>query len=485
MSRNLFVGRKHELRLLSDLFEKKVASLVVIKGRRRIGKSRLVEEFAKGTTYYVISGLPPDERTTAADQRDDFARQLSIQTGLPEIKADDWSKLFLLFADKIKTGKVVVLFDEISWMGSKDPTFLGQLKNAWDLHFKKNPKLILILCGSVSVWIEKNIISSTGFFGRIALKITLGELSLSECNALMQRIGFHRSLLERFQLLSVTGGIPWYIELINPKYSAEENIKRLCFEKDAVLVDEFKFIFHDLFGRRGEICKKIVEYLATRPAEYSDIVTALDYHSSGSLSDYLDDLLVSGFIRRDYTWSLKSGKDSRLSQFRLSDNYVRFYLKYILPRLTKINKNQFSQFTLTSLTNWDSIAGLQFENMVLNNRKKIQALLGLKEEEIFADNPYLQTKTTKQHGCQIDYLIQTRYNTLFVCEIKYSKKEIERSVIQEMKDKIAKLALPRGYACLPVLIHVNGVSESIDEAGYFFRIIDFARFLEDSELSLH
>jgi len=481
MSKNLFVGRKRERRLLLDLLEKKVASLVVIKGRRRIGKSRLVEEFAKDKPYYVFSGLPPNEYTTAQSQRDDFANQLSIQTGLPEIRADDWSKLFLLFADKIKTGRAIILFDEISWMGSKDSTFLGKLKNAWDLHFKKNPNLILILCGSVSVWIENNIISSTGFFGRIALKITLGELSLSECNELIQKIGFNRSVTEKFHLLSITGGIPWYIELINPKYSAEENIKRLCFEKDGILVDEFKFIFHDLFGRRGEICKKIVEFLAKGPAEYADIVTALDYHNSGSLSEYLNDLSISGFVRRDFTWGLKSGKDSRLSQFRLSDNYVRFYLKYILPRLNKINKNQFSRFSLSSLMNWDSIAGLQFENMVLNNRKEIHALLGLKDDEILADNPYFQNKTTKQQGCQIDYLIQTRYNTLFVCEIKLLKNQADLSIIQDMKEKIAKLAIPKGYACLPVLIHVNGVSESLVDAGWFYKIIEFSQVLEFSE----
>jgi len=422
--------------------------------------------------------LPPTKQITAQSQRDEFARQLSIQTGLPEVKADDWSKLFLLFANKIKVGRGVVLFDEISWMGSKDPTFLGQLKNAWDLHFKKNPNLILILCGSVSVWIEKNIISSTGFFGRIALKITLEELSLSECNELLQKIGFHRSLIEKFHLLSITGGIPWYIELINPKYSAEENIRQLCFEKDAALVDEFKFIFHDLFGRRRKICKKIVEHLAKGPAEYADIVAALHYHSSGSLSEYLDDLVTSGFIQRDYTWGLKSGKDSRLSQFRLSDNYVRFYLKYIAPRLNKIKKNQFAQFSLSSLSNWDSVAGLQFENMVLNNRKEIHALLGLKDDEILADNPYFQTKTTKQQGCQIDYLIQTRYNTLFVCEIKLLKSVVDGSIIQEMKEKIAKLAIPKGYACLPVLIHVNGVSDSMLDAQYFFKILDFSQLLE-------
>jgi AAA+ ATPase superfamily predicted ATPase len=472
-----FIGRTRELRLLNDLSTKKVANLVVIRGRRRIGKSRLIREFAQGKLFYSFVGLAPTPETTAQLQRNEFSKQLSVQTGLPDITADDWSKLFLLLADKVKNTKAIILFDEISWMGSKDPEFLGKLKNMWDLHFKQNPKLILILCGSVSSWIEKNIISSTNFFGRISLKLTLEELSLNESNVLLNHLGFKRSSLEKFMVLALTGGIPWYLELINPAYSAAENFKKLCFEKDAVLVDEFKFIFHDLYGRRGVICQKIVEYLAQGPAEYNDIAITLNYPKSGALSDYLDDLLISGFISRDFTWALKSGKDIRLSKFRLSDNYLRFYLKYIAPRLNKIKKGQFTEMAITSLPNWDGIMGLQFENLVLKNRKLVQNTLGLKPEEIQSDNPYFQHQSTKQKACQIDYLIQTQHHTLFACEIKFSKKPIDLSVVTAVKKKLATIALPRGFACLPVLIHANGVTEEVEEANYFFKIIDFSLFL--------
>ena len=479
-----FVGRKHELSLLNDLLEKKVASLVVIRGRRRIGKSRLVQEFAQHKKYYVFSGLPPTNNTTAQSQRDEIARQLALQSDIPEVKVDDWSKLFLLLAKEVKKGRAIILFDEISWMGSKDPDFLGKLKNAWDLYFKSNPKLILILCGSVSSWIEKNIISSTGFFGRISLKLTLGELPLNDCNVLLHKIGFNRSAQEKFHILSVMGGVPWYIELINPAYSATENIKRLCFEKDGLLTDEFKFIFHDLYGRRSEICKKIVEYLAQGPVEYSEIASALNYSSSGALSDYLEDLLESGFIARDYVWSLKSGKDKkRLSKFRLSDNYLRFYLKYIAPRLSQIKKDQLSTALPSSLPNWDGVMGLQFENLVLNNRKKIHQWLMLKPEEIVSDNPYFQRKTEKQKGCQIDYLIQTRYNTLFSCEIKFSRNEINISIVNEMKEKLSRVLLPQGFVLLPVLIHSSGVSQELRDSGYFFKIIDFSQLLESHDSS--
>ena len=149
---------------------------------------------------------------------------MSQQTDIPEVYSDDWSKLFSLLASKVKQGRIVIFLDEITWMAHGDATFLSKLKNAWDRHFKKNPKLILILCGSVSAWIEKNIINSTGFFGRISLDLTLQPLSLPSCNNLLNTLGFKRSVMEKLMILSVTGGVPWYLEQVNPKYSAADNI---------------------------------------------------------------------------------------------------------------------------------------------------------------------------------------------------------------------------------------------------------------------
>ncbi len=472
-----FIGRQKELRNLQQLLAKKTASLVVITGRRRIGKSRLVAEFAHNKNFYSFSGLPPTPATTAQSQRDEFSRQLGEQLGLQGLKADDWGNLFTLLARQTAQGRVIILFDEISWMGSKDPLFLGKLKIIWDLQFKKNPALILILCGSVSSWIEKNIISSTGFFGRISLKLTLEELLLSECNAFLNKEGFRGSLLEKFIVLSVTGGVPWYLELINPALPASENIKKLCFEPDGMLTDEFNRIFHDLFGKKGTIYQQIVAVLAKQPAEYQEIAAALDYPSGGPLSEYLNDLVTSGFISRDYIWTLTTGKESQLSKYRLRDNYLRFYLKYMAPHIHKIKRGQFKQVAISSLPAWDSVMGLQFENLVLNNRHLIYQQLEIKPEEIIADNPFFQRKTSKQKGCQIDYLIQTKFNNFYLCEVKFSKNEINSAIIREMSQKMERFKRPKGFACLPVLIHVNGVNSEVEESGFFAKIIDFSQLL--------
>ncbi len=469
-----FIGRQNELKSLRDLTQKRAASLVVVKGRRRIGKSRLIAEFAKKYRFLSFSGLALTDSTTIISQKEEFARQLSKNLGFSELKTNDWSDLFSLLARETKQGKTVILFDEISWMGSKDPDFLGKLKNAWDLEFKQNAELILILCGSVSYWIDENILKSTGFMGRLSLVLDVRELSVSECSQLFTEIGFRGSAYEKFKLLAVTGGIPRYLEEIKPDRLADENIKDLCFTRSGILFREFNDIFLDIFSRRSELYKSIVEVLVNGDKEFSEIVEAINIKKSGYLSQHLSDLITSGFVKRDFTWNIKSHVESKLSHYRLSDNYLRFYLKYIEKNKTKIEGDHFTNKSLATLPSLDSIMGLQFENLVLNNRSFIWKNLNLHPEDIITDNPYFQRPQLRKKGCQINYLIQTKTNVLYACEIKFSKQAIRSDIIDEMKQKLEAFYLPKGFSILPVLIHVNGVNEKIEDQQFFSHIVNFS-----------
>ena len=477
----VFVGRATEMRALNELQEKEVATLVIVQGRRRIGKSRLIEEFAKNKKFYCMTGVAPVQGITPQMQRDEFARQLSENFGIPKFSMDDWGNLLTLLAQHIQKGKIVVLLDEISWMGSLDATFLGKLKNAWDTQFKKNKKLIFVLCGSVSSWIEANIISNTLFLGRPSLYMTLPELPISDCDKFWGKYSKRVSAYEKLKILSITGGVPRYLEFINPNKSAEDNIRAMCFSPHSPLLNEFERIFSDIFGRRSELYKKIISRLVEGPASQEDILVGCHRNKTGDFSKYLMDLKAAGFITRDFTWYLKDGKISKLSRFRLKDNYVRFYLKYIQPNKIKIEKGVFVKTSVTTLPGWDSVVSLQFENLVLNNDSHVMNLLGIPPEEIVFSNPFFQQKTKIQPGCQIDLLIQTKFNCLYVCEIKFSKSELNASVIDEVQQKIERLVIPKNFSCRPVLIHVNGVKRSVVETGYFAKIIDFGEiFLQPS-----
>lgn len=477
MTMSPFIGREPELARLKGLLNKKSASLIVVRGRRRIGKSRLLAEFGKEMKSFFFSGMPPVHKTNAKLQREEFANQIE-RAGLPGIKADDWGNIFWALSKHTEKGKVLVVFDEISWMGGKDPTFLGKLKTAWDMYFSKNPNLIMALCGSISSWIEENILSSTGFVGRITIDLVLEELPLNVCNSFWHPKEKRIASYEKFKLLSVTGGVPRYLEEVMPNLPAEKNIQDLCFTRGGLLVREFDEIFSDLFSRRSASYKEIVMCLADGPKELVEICKELKKSRGGIRSKYLDDLVKAGFVQRDFSWYLEDGKEGKLSRYRLSDNYLRFYLKYISRNLSKIEKGTFSPSLLTSFPGWEGIMGLQFENLVVHNRKTFLKLAGISPEEIVMDGPFFQRPTKRQPGCQIDYMIQMRFHNLYVCEIKFSKNLIGKKIIEEMEEKRKRLKVPRHFSIRPVLIHVNGVEDAVLDEGYFDKVIDFGQLLE-------
>jgi uncharacterized protein len=377
-----FVGREKELEELEGLARSGNARMVVIKGRRRIGKSRLAEVFGKGKNFLSFSGLAPIKGITAQDQRDAFASQLSSKFHIPPFSFSDWSDGFAHLFRCLDHEPTVILFDEISWMSSKDPTFTAKLKVWWDLILEKHPYVVFILCGSVSTWIDKNIINNTAFFGRISLYLELGELSLSESKQLLRLQGFSGSEWDLFKIFSVTGGIPWYLEQIQRDLSAEENIKRLCFEKNGLLVHEFERIFNDLFSSRGKIYKKIIQLLSKGMKDRANLQKALGYANSGALSQYLKALETCGFVTKHPQWSIKTGRMGKSVLFRLADNYLRFYLHYIEPNLTKIKQGAFLETPLSSLPGWEVMFGLQLENLLLKNRSLIYKALRLHPQDI-------------------------------------------------------------------------------------------------------
>lgn len=472
-----FIGRKKELARLHKLLRNNISNLIVVKGRRRIGKSRLLLEFGKTIgKSYVFSGLPPEKGLTAADQRVEFTRQLDVYFGLRGLDTRDWGNLFWHLSKQTQKERVLIVFDEISWMAHDDPTFLPKLKVAWDLYFTQNPNIILALCGSISTWIEQNILSSTGFMGRQSLVISLDELPLNDCIEFWNH-NQHVAAQEKLMMLAVTGGIPRYLEAIDPKVSAEQNIRDLCFTKEGILFSEFKQIFADLFDKQQELYRKIIENLAATPLDAQTLFDRMGLPGGGDDYQHLENLEKAGFIIRDYTWNIKQGTLSKLSQYRLRDNYCRFYLKYILPNQHRILQNAFADLHLASLPGWSSIVGLQIENLILYNRSLLHQALEISPQEIICDNPFFRRSTANKPGCQIDYLIQTRFNTLYLCEIKFSKNPLQKEVIEEVQQKIKRLAVPKHFSIRPVLIHCNSVVESIEESGYFAKIINFTDFL--------
>ena len=261
--------------------------------------------------------------------------------------------------------------------------------------------------------------------------------------------------------------------------NVEDNIFKLCFQSQGLLFNEFDSIFHDLFAKRSNLYRAIVEELAKgHSLTQTEICHAINRKNGRSISTYLNDLIAAGFISADHPWSMTSRKYSPRRKLRLSDNYLRFYLKYIQPYKADIIKGQITRSSLENLLNWDTIMGLQFENLIIRNMNVLEKMMGIDPWTIVKCGPYYQVKNQRQKGCQIDYMVQTKHGILYVCEIKFSKNPIGEEILNEVQSKIDNLAMPRHFSYKPVLIHVGGVTPSVHAADYFYRIIDATELMQ-------
>jgi AAA+ ATPase superfamily predicted ATPase len=480
-----FVGRKEEIKKILDLKSKDNASLIVVMGRRRIGKSTLIDHVgARFKNYLVLSGLAPRKDMTNSDQLRSFHHQLQAHFKKISIPAFyDWHMAMKTLAQLTKKGEWLILLDEISWMGSLDPDFSGQLKVAWDQFFKKNDQLMMVVCGSVSSWIDENILNNADFTGRISLQLTIEELQLPYCHEFWGQKTKNISSLEKLKILSITGGVPKYLQEIITHQSAEKNILRLCFRPEGPLFHEFDKIFNEIFLKRNKVYNQLVRKISEKKMTASELAKSVKLDLNGDFSKLLRNLEISGFIKKDYLYDLR-GKKQGLVRYRLKDNYLRFYFKYIEPNKDRIESKNFKFESVYQFSEWESTVGLQFENLILQNLSQLYPMLDISNAEVLAASPYYQRKTARTKGaCQIDLLITTSAKIIYLCEFKV-RDRIESNLIQEIQRKIKTLRIPRGYSLRPVLIYEGTMSEKTkyDLKNYFHYMIPFENFLTDSSV---
>ena len=189
----------------------------------------------------------------------------------------------------------------------------------------------------------------------------------------------------------------------------------------------------------------------------------------------MEDLEIAGFVSGDSVIVPTTGRLSKQKRYRLRDNYTRFYLKYILPNVQTIDSGSFKFNTLESLKGWDSIMGLQFENLVLANLPRLLPMLGMDRVLLKSAAPFRQLATKRRRGCQIDLLLQSD-RKVCVVEIK-RKNAIGREIEDEVEAKVNALALPRDVSVRTALIYEGRLSPGVEADGYFDALIPFSRLL--------
>ena len=436
MDKELFVGRTREIERLDRCFNEKQAQLILVYGRRRVGKTFLIDSYFENLFTFRFSGAYNEPKEV---QLKNFSIELSAQTGNNYEIPKDWTDAFLLLRKYLETqkdlAKRIVFFDEMPWMDTQKSGFLPAFEWFWNGWGSKQKDFLFIVCGSATSWMMDNIVGNKGgLYNRQTCRINLEQFSLCETEAFLKLRNIEWSRYDILQCYMILGGIPYYLSLLDPSKSLEDNIDNLFFRKKGELWDEFNHLYRTLFSNSDNYIR-ITEALSKKRSGMTrkEILDEMGLSSNGKFSKMLNNLVDSGFLR---TYAFYGQKKKEL-RYMLSDYYSLFYYKYI-----KENYGKDAHFWRNMLDNPSRRAwsGLTFEQICMDHSYQIKKKLGisgvLSEESMWFITPNEDAGITE--GTQIDMLIDRRDHVINICEIKFSGKEyiIDKDYDRQLRSKI-------------------------------------------------
>jgi AAA+ ATPase superfamily predicted ATPase len=415
----MLVGRLEEKKVLEEALSSDKGEMVAVIGRRRVGKTFLVNEVLGDYIVFQQTGI---RHASAERQVRTFSNKLSLIAGeaLPEIK--DWLDAFfqlrLVLESKLKEGKKLVLFfDELSWLAAPDSDFLDYLAHFWN-DWAARQNIVVVLCGSVSSWIINKVINDKGgLHNRVTRYLHLKPFTLLETEAFLVSRHINFTRYQIFQLYMAFGGIPLYLEDVEPGRSVAEAIDKLCFSDTGLLREEFSRLYPALFDdARYHI--EVVRTLAEHPRGLSrgGIIDNSNTPNSGVATRVLEELEQSDFIRSFVPF----GKKKKGKIYRLIDEYSLFYLRFI-------ENNQLSGggtwMKMSQLPTYKVWGGYAFESVCMKHIPSIKKALDI--SGVYTTTySYAHRGTEDSPGVQVDMLLERADGVINLFEIKFHKNEL-------------------------------------------------------------
>lgn len=424
------IGRETEKKILLNALQSNRPELIVVYGRRRIGKTYLIREVYKNHICFELVGI---QKVTLRTQLKKFHLTLGAKMSKIPLPSD-WIEGFhqlSQYLDRLKSkGKKVIFFDEFPWFDTRKSSFLAAFDNFWNSYASKRNDLIVVICGSAASYMINNIIKNKGgLHNRLTEKIKLTYFNLSETEQLLKQNKVQLTRYDILQLYMAMGGVPHYLEKVLPGESVAQTLDRLCFDKDGFLRSEFNNVFASLFDQYDNH-ETIIRTLSTvrKGLTRSEILSKSKISSGGRLTKTLKELEESGFIENYAPYRGTKG-----SIFRLTDEYSMFYIKYIEPSRPSMNGVWMKMQGQQSYKIW---SGFSFETVCIKHVEQIKE--GLKISGINIKHGGWIEKNTKK-GTQIDLLLDRDDNVINLCEMKFYNTEftIDKKYASEIAKKVA------------------------------------------------
>ena len=377
-----------------------------------------------------------------------FSIQLSqtFYGGIDLQAGKNWDEAFSLLSKAIKDQvpkdkKVILFFDELPWMATHRSRLVEMLDYYWNQHWSQDKRVKLIICGSSATWIINKIIHDRGgLHNRVTQEIHLQPFNLSQTKQFLHGRKIKLNDQQILQLYMITGGVPFYLTKVEKGLSASQIISSLVFSKTGFFLEEFDKLFSSLFDSSDDYIA-LVHLLAEYRYGIGErqLLEKLGKHLIGAKGKkILNDLEQTGFIM-----SFKPLYNKRNGiYYRLTDEYILFYLQWIEPIKTSLSKqtlepNYWESIQLTP--EWYSWQGYAFESVCYKHVLNIKRALQLSPNALPSTWRYVPRKKSNNRGAQIDLLFDRKDNAVTICEIKYTQEPfaLTKDYVNKLLQKVA------------------------------------------------
>jgi AAA+ ATPase superfamily predicted ATPase len=425
---SIIVGRKSEQLVLKEAMHNDKSELIVVYGRRRIGKTFLIREFFKQQLIFEVTGLHGGH---LKDQLANFSKEVNKRNQrLATNSVKSWLEAFTHLEEYVDTlkneRKKVIFIDEFPWMATPKSGFLMAFENFWNTYCSKRDDLIVVICGSAASYMVQKIINNKGgLHNRITRKIRLLPFNLLETELFLKKKKIVYTRYDIIQIYMALGGVPHYLENLQRGESVQQALDRLCFSRHGLLNDEFDRLFVSLFDDSERHLKIIKTLTKTNTGlTRNELIEQSNLPSGGDFSLKLEELVESGFVTE---YPYYRNKKQR-SLFRLSDEYTKFYLKFI-DQNRKGGDGTWQR--LGNTQSFKSWSGFAFETLCLKHIHAVKRTLRI-------DAIYSTSSSWFNAQTQIDVLIDRDDNVINLCELKFYNAPfiINKSYYLDLKKKI-------------------------------------------------
>lgn len=421
----MFYGRQEELRFLKDKYHSNQSEFIILYGRRRIGKTELLKQFAGEHPHVFYVG----RECTDNEQLESFTRQ--IVKGNPSgkyIRFDNWETAFRYIGEMPSDGKKLIVFDEFPYAVYSNKSIPSVLQLLWD-ETLKDKNLMLVICGSSMSFIEKELLSEKApLYGRTTGTYKVNEVDFSTAGLFLQGM----SLKDKVMCYAILGGVPHYLKQFDSAKSVDENIKENVLSKGCTLFNEVEFLIKQELRETSKYYS-IIESVAMGNIKLNQISSKTQIESR-ALATYLGNLMELGIILREYpvTEGVKRRASSHSGLYRIKDNFFNFYFRFMFPFNTELEAGNQELIYETEIKPYlNQFAGSSFEMICMQFLRKIN---------LDGKYPFRFTQLGRwwHKDNEIDILGLQRKKPVMIAECKWKNANVGMEDYRHLVEKVEK-----------------------------------------------